>query len=167
MKRILVLLLSVPLLSFAQPKDKAVLVTEINRDIWTPFLKGVNSNNPDLYNSVHAPDFYWVMQGPKTRIMNLKEYVDDAAKVMGDREKKGIKTILDIRFAERNLNNEFASERLVVKYVSIEPGKEPVEYYGYGQVFSRKENGVWKKVVQYVMTEAASKEIFEKAAVIE
>lgn len=146
---------------------KTDLLAEIDRDIWITFLNGVNTNNPDMYNSVHSKDFYWVMEGIKTRIMNFQEYVEDAAKVMKERETRGIKTILDVRFTERNINNEFASERCVVKFVSVEPHKNPVESYGYAQVFSRKENGVWKKVVQYVLTEAATKEVFENAAPIE
>jgi hypothetical protein len=147
--------------------NKAELLAEINRDIWIVFLNGVNNNNPAMYNSVHSKDFYWVMEGIKTRIMNFEEYVEDAAKVMKDRETKGIKTFLDIRFTERNINNEFASERCVIKFVSAEPHKNPVESYGYTHVFSRRENGVWKKVVQYVMTEAATKEVFENAAPVE
>lgn len=148
-------------------QSKTELIAEINRDIWKPFLLGVNTNNPDMYNGVHSHDFYWVMEGSKTRIMNFREYIDDAAKVMGDRTTKGIKTILDARFTERNINSEFASERIIIKYISIEPGKEPVEFYGYTHVFSRKENGVWKKMVQYVLSAKASKEEFENALPID
>jgi hypothetical protein len=160
---ILPLILNLVLTASAQKEKKSELITQINHDIWIPFLNGVNTNSPNMYNGVHSANFYWVMEGNKTRIMNFKEYVDDAAKVMKDREANGIKTMLDVRFTERNINSEFASERCVIKYISIEPDKEPNEFYSYTQVFSRKENGVWKKIVQYNLTETATKESFENA----
>lgn len=137
---------------------------QIDRDIWIPFLQGINTNNADLYNSVHSKDFHWVAGGNKTRIMDLPAYIEDAAKVMTDRKNKGIQTIVDVAFLERNLNETFASEKCVTRYTAIEPGKEPLVMYGIAQVFSRKVEGIWKKCIQYVSTEKTSKELFEQAS---
>ncbi|HEY5822792.1 MAG TPA: hypothetical protein VIT44_00410, partial [Cyclobacteriaceae bacterium] len=124
-------------------ESKSDLVKGINKDIWIPFITGVNSNNAELYNSVNAEDFYWVRSGEKTRIMNRKEYIEDARIVMQGRAEKKMQTELDVRFTERNINSEFASERCVIKYTSTETGKNPVTSYGITQIFSRKQDGVW------------------------
>jgi hypothetical protein len=148
----------------AQPNS---ILVELNHDIWKPFINGVNTNNPAMYNGVNSTDFYWVLDGEKPRIMNLAEYIDDAEKVMKSRTARGITTQLDVRFVERNVTSEFASEKCIVKYTSITPGKEPEVFYGFFHVFSRKENGVWKKLVQHAGLGNASQEQFVNAQPIE
>jgi hypothetical protein len=151
--------------SIGQP-SRAELLSQVNTDVWLPFVKGVNENAPDLYNSMLAKDFYWVMSGPKTRIMNLKEYIDDAKKVMDQRQQKGIVTELEVRFLERNVNAEFCSERAIIRFTSRE-NEKAVDAYGTVQIFSRKENGRWWKSVQYVFTDPATRETFETATQID
>jgi hypothetical protein len=145
-------------------ESRSELLTSLNNDVWIPYLTGVNNNKPELYNSVNSNDFYWVRSGnEKTRIMNLKEYVEDSGKVMDSRAAKGVKTELDVRFIERNINGEFASEKCIFRFTSIEPGQEPVTSYGISHIFSRKENGTWKKLIQCAYTDATSEEAFSKA----
>lgn len=107
------------------------LIKQINIDIWYPFLKGVNENNPTLYNGILASDFYWVMTGTKTRIMNTREYIDDAAKVMTQRSEQKITTELSVRFLERNLNDELASEKCVIKWTTLEQDQNQVSNNSY------------------------------------
>jgi hypothetical protein len=165
-KTILILTLLFPLWATAQ-SSRADLLKQLNSDVWYPFLKGVNENNSGLYNSVHADEFYWVLAGTRTRIMNFKEYVADADKVMSQRAAKGITTELNVRFMERNVNEEFASEKCVIQWISGEPDAKPTISFGIVQVFSRKINGAWKKIVQYVHTESVPEETFNTAFSIE
>ncbi len=139
---------------------------QLNHDIWIPFMKGVNANGPALYNGVNSKYFHWVMDGEKPGIMNHDEHVEDAAKVMNSRAAKGIITEIEIRFLERNIHKEFASERIILRYTPLEKGKDTVHYYSKGLVFSRKEKDVWKRLVQYHMGVAAKDE-FDKAEKIE
>ena len=147
--------------------SRAELLKQINSDIWLPFLQGVNQDDAELYNSVHSKDFYWVAGGTKTRIMNFKEYVEDARKVMSDRKQKSITTTLHVRFLERNINEEFASEKCVIQYVATEAGKPATALYSIIHVFSKKENGVWRKYVQYVNSDKISSDTFESALPLE
>jgi hypothetical protein len=147
----------------AQAQDKTQILTELNRDIWKPFVTGVNTNQPDLYNGVNSKDFYWVLDGAKPRIMNLEEYIEDARVVMKSRTEKGIETNLEVRFLERNLSASFASEKYIVKYTSKAPGKEPEVFYSIAHAFARKENGVWKKLIQHASSEVATREKFDAA----
>lgn len=161
-KKMILICLLLPLFSFSQT-DKASLVKQLDEHIWIPFLKGVNTNNPALYNGVCSNDFQWVAGGQKNRIMNLQEYIDDAAKVMGDRGNKKISTELTARFLERNVNEVFASEKCITRYTAKEEGKEAVVSYGIAHVFSKKINGIWKKYIQYVSTEKGTHEMYEQA----
>lgn len=138
-------------------------LAELKKDIWIPFVTGVNSNNPDIYNGVNSTDFYWVQDGARPRIMNLAEYIEDARLVMNRRTSKGIGTQLEIRFIQRNVTAQFASEKCVIKYTSTTPGKEPEIFYGMAHIFSRKENGVWKKLIQHAFTEEVTQDMFEAA----
>jgi hypothetical protein len=97
-------------------------------------------------------------------VMNLAEYIEDARIVMKSRVDKGTKTLLEARFLERHINKDIASEKVLIKYVSIERGKEPTAFYGAVHVFSRKRDGVWKKVLQYGLPDVVSAADFEKAS---
>jgi hypothetical protein len=142
-------------------------IKALNNDIWIPFVKGINSNDPAMYNTVNAKDFYWVTDTPKPRIMNLIEYIEDARVVMNSRTAKGIKTEIEIRFLNRNINHEFASEKCAVKFTAVSSDGKTEVFYSAMQVFSRKENGVWKKWIQYSLNEPVSKEQFDNAKLVE
>ncbi len=168
MKQILLFIIALVPVYLQAQTDKPALLASINKDIWQPFLDGVNQNKAELYNRVNSKDFNWVRGGNgKTRIMNEQEYREDARMVMEDRKRKGIETELEVRFLERNLNESFAAEKCVIKFTSRQAGKVPEVAYGMVQVFSRRENGVWKKLVQYVLPEPVTVTVFENAQVME
>jgi hypothetical protein len=147
---------------WAQP-DRTQLIGEINRDVWIPFITGVNTNQSNLYNGVNAPDFHWVRSGTTTRIMNLAEYIEDARVVMEGRAAKGIQTEIEVRFLERHVSAAFAAEKCVIRFTSREPGKEPSTSYAIMQQFLRKENGRWQKTIQYAHREPTTAEVFQQA----
>jgi hypothetical protein len=99
--------------------------------------------------------------------MNFKEYEDDSRMVMQNRKKDEATTHLDVRFLERTINSEFAAEKCVFAYTLQEKNKKPQTFYSIAQIFSRKENGIWKMLVQSVNTEKATIDTFQRAAVLE
>ena len=153
--------------SAAVGQTKSELLKQLNRDVWLPFIQGVNANQPEVYNSMLASDFYWVAGGNKTRIMNAKDYIEDARLVMNDRQKKNIGTNLEVRFLERHVNENFAAEKCIIKYTSIPPDQQPSTSYGIMQVFSKLDQGRWKKYIQYIATEPCSAEQYDKAIPLE
>lgn len=140
---------------------------QLNKDIWLPFLLGVNSNKAELYNQMNAKEFLWVSSGKKTRIMDAAEYKLDAISVMQQREQQKTGTVIDVRFTERHVNGNFAAETYIMKVVYSEQGKAPVTGYGWGQNFSRKENSGWKKLVQYSMNKSATEQEYLAASALE
>jgi hypothetical protein len=162
--RVILFLAMIAVGKFAIAQDStATIAAQLNRDIWIPFREGVNTNNPQLYNAVHSKDFYWVIAGQKPRIMNLGEYIEDAAKVMDGRSNQNIRTEIDIRFLERTIRNDFAAEKCIFRYVAHEAGKVSKPAYSIALIFSRKEDGKWKKLAQYNFVEAATEEQFTNA----
>lgn len=155
-----------PFLTYSQT-NKPVLLAEINQQLWIPFLEGVNKGKDELYIDIHSKDFYWVMGGSKPRIMNFKEYEDDSRMVMQKRKKEDATTHLDVRFLERIVNNEFAAEKCVFAYTLQEKNKNSQTFYSIAQIFSRKENGKWKMLVQSVSTEKATIDTFQGAEALE
>jgi ketosteroid isomerase-like protein len=157
------LMLAVPARAQEHAPDRADLVAEIDRQLWQPFVNGVNDNQPALYNGTHADDFHWVAAGSGTRIMDAAVYSEDSRKVMDERAAKGIRSRMEVRFLERHIDGAFAAERAVVRFTTIAPGKPDDVSYGTMHVFSRKRDGSWKKIIQYVEGPATA-ETFERAA---
>ena len=147
--------------------ERAARIAEINRQMWIPFVEGVNTDKPELYVGVHSPEFYWVAPGPNGRVMDLREYDEDSRKVMKDRQAEKAKTTIEIRFLERNVRESFAAEKCIMKYVLERPGKPAETGYGIAHFFSRREKGVWKMWLQHGSREKATAEMFEAAEKVE
>lgn len=136
----------------------------LNRQVWLPYQEGIRTDKPELYVGVHSEDFYWVAPGSKGRIMSLREYDEDSRQVMAQRKTAGERTEIEFRFLERNVRNGFAAEKVVTKFTLRRRDGTAQSGYRIAHYFSRKEDGVWKIVLQYGSTEAASEETFAKAA---
>ncbi|MBX2970042.1 MAG: nuclear transport factor 2 family protein [Cyclobacteriaceae bacterium] len=150
------------ILTFGQ--KKAELLEEINRDVWVPFQQGINTDVDQLYIDVHSEDFYWVGPGSKGRIMDFNEYVEDSKMVMARRRNNQEKSEIEIRFLERNVKGDFASEKCISMFSTLKPGAETQTGYGITRYFLRKENGTWKMILQYGSTEKATEDMFKNAA---
>ena len=163
MKAIITTLFSViGIVAFSQTKTE--LLSEINRDVWTPFQQGINTDVDRLYIDVHSTGFHWVDPGSKGRIMDFNEYVEDSKMVMARRRSNQEKSEIEIRFLERNVKGDFASEKCISKFSTIKPGVETQTGYGITHYFFRKESRTWKMVLQYNTTEKATEEMFMNAA---
>ncbi|HEY0141387.1 MAG TPA: nuclear transport factor 2 family protein [Thermoanaerobaculia bacterium] len=157
MKSLLVLLL----LAF----PVAAQTADIDRQMWIPFVEGVNTDKPELYVGIHSPEFHWVAPGGKGRVMDLAEYDVDSRMVMERRRKNGERAEVEIRFLERNVRAAFAAEKAIIRFTLFKDGQAQTSY-GIAHYFSRKENGVWKMLVQYGSTEKGTAEMFAASAPI-
>ena len=162
-KQLFFLLFVVTAFQASAQTPKAKTLAEINKDIWIPFKEGVNTDKDELYINVHSKDFHWVAPGNKGRIMDFAEYVDDSKMVMAGRRDKKEKSELEIRFLERNVKGDFATEKCIKKFTLYKPGAAPQVSYGISQYFLRKENGTWKVLIQYGSREKADEQLFNSA----
>ena len=130
-------------------QDSLSITRALDGQVWIPFLKGVMHNDARLYNGINSPDFFWVMDGNRRLIMDHAAHVKDAAKVMQQRKDQGIKTRMEVRFTERNVTAEFASEQLIIATILVYANGDTKTDYSRAHVFSRLESGKWKRWINY------------------
>lgn len=128
--RILIALIFVSSAVFAQTAQK-----EINDQVWKPFIKGFNENNHKLFMSVHSKDLIRSSRDSR-KILNWEQYNEQMAKQTGVHD-------IELRFTER-LNNEGQAIDVGI-YKTSYPNHPP--YYGRFHVVLRKEDNVWKILV--------------------
>lgn len=119
---------------------------EINQQVWKPFLKGFNENDTETFMSVHSKD---VVRSPREakKILNWNQYFAQQQK--GDTADKAAKRkrTLELRFTERIASQDQAIEVGVYKTTYIGPDGIAKNSYGRFHVVMRKENDVWRILV--------------------
>jgi ketosteroid isomerase-like protein len=127
--------------SFSQDYQK-----DINDQVWKPFILTFNNFNADGFLAVHSKDVVRSSRDSKT-ILNWDEYLKQQK--AGDQrsiEDKSKRT-LELRFTERIANDDKAIEVGIYKTTSINSKGESRSFYGRFHVVLRKENNVWKILV--------------------
>lgn len=142
-------------------------IDALNREVWRPFVNGILKDDPRLYVGVHSKEFHWVRPGSNGRIMDHREYAEGSIAVMRKRKEAGERTEIEFRFLERNVREAFAAEKVIFRFVLHRAGESAVPSYGIAHYFSRREDGVWKMLLQYGSTEKATAEMFEAAATLD
>jgi len=128
--KLLVPLLFVSTSLFGQTAQK-----EINEQVWKPFIKAFTENNAELFMSVHSKDLVRSPRDSK-KVLNWDQYNQQTAKQSGTHN-------IELRFTERINNDNQAID--VGVYKTSYPNHPP--YYGRFHVVLRKENGIWKILV--------------------
>ena len=123
--------------AFAQSAQK-----EINEQVWKPFITSFDEGNTDVFMSLHSKD---VIRSPRDGkgVLNWDQYKEQTSDWNASR--KG-KFDLELRFTERLSNGNQAVETGVYKTSSTVDGKT-MSGYGKFLVVLRKENGIWKILV--------------------
>jgi ketosteroid isomerase-like protein len=119
---------------------------EINEQVWTPFIKNFNDHNTQGFMAVHSKD---VVRSPRDSkmIWDWNEYNQQQAK--GDQRAiiENRKHELELRFTERLADMDQAIEVGVYRTTYFLPNGKTESYYGRFHVVLRKENGIWKILV--------------------
>lgn len=118
---------------------------EVNKAIWVNFASAYETLDINLFESLHSDSFIRVSGNSKT-IRNKKEYIDSYTKWWQD---KNLKLTISFRFLERINNGEKASERGIYKLVLNANTEKEASYYGEFHVIIRKEDQVWKLLIDY------------------
>ncbi len=127
--------------SFSQDYTK-----EINDQVWKPFIQTFNNFDAAGFLAVHSEDVIRSSRDSK-EILNWEEYLRQQK--AGDQRsiERRSKRTLELRFTERIANAEKAIEVGIYKTTSINSKGESQSFYGRFHVVLRKENGVWKILV--------------------
>lgn len=165
MKKILGLLLLIccTLMLFAQNNKNT---QEINDQVWLPFIKAFANGDDELFKSVHSKEVIRVMQDDGA-ILDYQQYfkkIPDSIKAKWSKWKKDI----ELRFTQRINSDDEAFEVGFYKTTNTnsQTGEER-KSFGRFHVLLRKENGVWKILMDADTGEGASEENFNKARLME
>lgn len=146
--------------------QKTNTTREINEQVWKPFIKSFSNGDDETFRSVHSRDIIRVIQDDK-QIAGYAEYfkkVPDSIKSKWSEWKKKI----ELRFVQRIASDDKAFEVGYYKTTSTN-SKTGEQRTGIGKfhVLLRKENGVWKILMDADTAEGASEEVFRKAMPLE
>jgi ketosteroid isomerase-like protein len=119
---------------------------EINEQVWKPFIKNFNDHNTAAFMALHAKE---VVRSPRDSksILNWKEYNLEQTK--GDEQdvKENRKRTLELRFTERISSKDRAIDVGVYKTSYVFQNSSKQDFYGRFHVVLKKENGIWKILV--------------------
>ena len=131
-RRFLYPLLFVPVLLYAQIAQEA-----IDRDVWIPFTKAWETNDAELYNSVHTDDVWRINPG---RLLIGSEYkARNTERMQGQETKRLIEFSFETRISNKNNAYEVGYYR-----ITDNSDATPKYFVGRFHVALVKENGKWK-----------------------
>jgi len=127
--------------SFSQDYKK-----EINDQVWKPFIQTFNNFDAVGFLAVHSKDVVRASRDSK-EIYNWDEYLKQQK--AGDQRsiEHESKRTLELRFTERIANANQAIEVGIYKTTSINSKGESRSFYGRFHVVLRRENNVWKILI--------------------
>jgi len=142
------------------------LQRQINEQVWKPFISSFNQGNDEGFSAVHSREVSRVMQDSK-QIIGYDQYFKkqpDSVKAKWSSWKRNI----ELRFTERIASRDKAFEVGYYKSTSTNTTTgETRTGIGKFHVLLRKENGIWKILMDADTKEGASEEVFQKARPLE
>lgn len=126
--------------------EKIEVWKTINQDIWLPFSEAFATNNAEQYIGLHTKDFLRISRdGIQTKEIFAERNRNGFARRKQDSRVIGI----DFRLLERITSAEYSSERGIFRTVVNKGLANERSFYGKFHVVLRKENGVWKILMDY------------------
>jgi hypothetical protein len=145
MKNLLPILVLVSNICFGQNAEK-----EINEQVWKPFTKAIMTHDVGLFISLHSTDLLRAERDAK-RVLNYEQYKTGMEQGWPQwkesNKKNNIQYTFELRFLERISNENQAFEVGYFKNESVNSTGEKRIGYGQFHVALRKENGIWKILV--------------------
>jgi ketosteroid isomerase-like protein len=152
MKILFFFLLSINLVYGQNPQN------EIDLQVWKPFTQAIMSHDPEKFIALHSRDVVRVERNSK-KIFGYDEYKKTMEGWQQWKQKlqtSGTKYTFELRFTERIANADMAYEVGYFKNESVAPGGEKRIGYGKFHVVLRKEDGLWKILVDSDSNEGLS-----------
>ena len=142
------------------------LQKQINEQVWKPFIKAFNERDTDAFMAVHSKDMSRVIQDGKS-IYGYEKYYQENKDGNERGKQSGRKHNIELRFTQRIAGNDRAFEVGYYKTTNVQPNGESRSFYGKFHVLMRKENGVWKILMDADAQEKTDEEVFRSATPME
>lgn len=142
--------------------DSLKWVTEINEQVWKPFIAHFISGNKEGFRSVHSKRITRI-EIDRGVVLDYDKYfppINPNAKPPG----QSYKRLFELRFDKRISSGTKAWESGYYKGTILQEGKEPRSYYGRFYVVLEKENDGWKILVDADSNKEANEANFNKAS---
>jgi ketosteroid isomerase-like protein len=135
------LLLCIAVQAFSQDYQK-----EINDQVWKPFISTFSNRDTQGFMAVHSKDLVRAPRDSKS-VSNFDQYKQQNE--AGDKRaaERDMKRSIDLRFLERMASKDQAYEVGIYKTTMTNAKGESKSFYGKFHVVLRKENNVWKILV--------------------
>lgn len=131
--------------------------TEIDSQVWHPFVHSFNALDAQTFNALHTPD---VIRGGPWGLYLGKEYYDGNIQHMAQGKAEGEERKLALVFEHRVHREAVAYEVGYYRVVAIRDGAERT-YYGQFHVVLKKIDGGWKIAQDWDASEIGGIEVGE------
>lgn len=146
MKKVLILFCALICFSVQAQNDQK----DINEQVWKPFTKAIMTQDVEGFVKVHSKDLIRAERNSK-RVLNFEEYqkrmLESWPQWKENNAKNNLQYQFELRFTERNSNGTVAYEVGYFRNLTTKPNGETRTGFGKFQVALRRENGVWKILV--------------------
>lgn len=119
---------------------------DINTQVWLPFINTFNTHDADGFMALHSKDAVRSPRDSKA-VWNWSEYRERMAQSAAGAKGSDRQVALQLHFIERIANGDLAVEVGIYKTTVQQKDGNSKSYYGKFHVVLRKENNVWKIVV--------------------
>jgi hypothetical protein len=124
------------------------LQQEINEQVWKVQLEAMKENNSAKFMTVMSDEVVQVSYDREV-IRDKAGFEKQAAETYTRMKEARLTRNMEFRFLNRIANNMLAFEDGFYKFELINENLEKKVFYGYFQVALRKENNIWKVLVDY------------------
>lgn len=132
--------------TWAQSSNAQQYQTEINEQVWKPFIASFDNLNADAFLALHSKDL--VRSGRESnQILNWSTYLQQQRNGDKRTQELGIRRTISLRFTERLANDSQAIDVGIYKTTNISKDGNSQSFYGRFHVVMRKEAGNWKILV--------------------
>ena len=139
------------------------LQQQINNQVWKPFIESFNNLDVKGFMAVHSKEMTRVIQDGNS-IFGYDQYYRDNERGNAQTKNANRKRTLELRFIQRIAGNDRGFEVGYYKFTNIQP--DGSKRYGYGKfhVLLRRENGIWKILMDADASEKTDESIFQSAS---
>lgn len=141
--------------------DSLKWVTEINEQVWKPFVAHFISGNKEGFRNVHSKRITRI-EIDRGKVLDHEKYFPPVDH-NGKQPSQSFQRLFELKFDKRISDGKKAWESGYYKGTVMQEGKEPRSYYGRFFVVLEKEEGVWKILVDADTGKDANEESFSKA----
>ena len=149
LKKISVLLL-IGLVTFKSYSQTEINLNDINQ-VWFKFYQAFETLDYSLMAEIHSKDLVRISGGQ--RISDYESYINSYKLNFEKSKENGVTNNISLRFFERINNDSVASERGIYHLIRNKGKDDEQTYYGQFHVIFKKEQGIWKILMDYDSTE--------------